>query len=371
MHSHGIVHCDLKPGNIFLVHVDDQGDFVTVFDFGVSRAPDAAGLPLGLIAGTPCYMPPEQALGDPYLDGRTDQFALAAMVYEMLTGQPALMRDESKPSVRALLEPEPPLLSERAPWVPAVFDAVLQRAMSRDREARYPSISRFAWELGNAAIRHGIDPEDPAFTTGAGAGRYYGAGVREESLRPPPSRHSNPATVNETGTLRGRSAPPPSRHSDPATAHEKGTLRSAPPPSPASSDARALLSAARSSFQEHDLDTAVEKAEELLSLAVHHRDPETLRTIAAGIDLIDTICTARVGPMDQSVTIGEVNPLRRRLSPHAARIIAMVDPQETVNELIHHSGIPRRHCVRLIAGLMRQGALVPSPARGRSGDLAS
>ncbi len=84
-HHVGVVHRDLKPDN---VHVDpDAGDFVKVLDFGLARLPDAAKLTRrGVVFGTPQYMSPEQATGEP-LDGRTDIYALGVMMYEMLAGQ--------------------------------------------------------------------------------------------------------------------------------------------------------------------------------------------------------------------------------------------------------------------------------------------
>lgn len=84
-HHVGVVHRDLKPDN---VHVDQEaGDFVKVLDFGLARLPDAAKLTRrGVVFGTPQYMSPEQATGEP-LDGRADIYALGVTMYEMLTGQ--------------------------------------------------------------------------------------------------------------------------------------------------------------------------------------------------------------------------------------------------------------------------------------------
>ena len=89
-HAHGIVHRDLKPANIFLVTVDGQPDeLIKVLDFGISKV-RAAGTLLSTpsdVLGTPPYMSPEQARGATHLiDGRTDQFALGAITYRMLTG---------------------------------------------------------------------------------------------------------------------------------------------------------------------------------------------------------------------------------------------------------------------------------------------
>ena len=159
VHARGIVHCDLKPGNIFLVRVEGEPDFVKVFDFGVSRAPEPSDAPTSIVAGTLRYMPPEQSGGNPYLDARVDQFALAAVVYEMLAGRPAFTVGPPPKTMVGLELEAAEDLSKVAPWVPAEFDSVLGRALSREREARFSSVARFAWELTKAAIRAGVDTE--------------------------------------------------------------------------------------------------------------------------------------------------------------------------------------------------------------------
>src|SRR5207245_7076885 len=87
-HSHGIVHRDIKPENIML-----SGGTAVVTDFGIARAVSAAGqsrhlTETGTIIGTPAYMSPEQATGSEEIDGRSDQYSLACVVYEMLVGEP-------------------------------------------------------------------------------------------------------------------------------------------------------------------------------------------------------------------------------------------------------------------------------------------
>jgi serine/threonine-protein kinase len=155
VHARGIVHCDMKPENVFLARAEDKDDFVKVFDFGVSQAAGVASPNAGIVAGTPRYMAPEQWRGACDLDGRTDQFALAELFYEMLSGQPVLRREQSL-RIPIGQRGEPPPLSERAPWISSVFDPVLRRAMSIEREDRFPSISQFAWALGNAGMKCGI-----------------------------------------------------------------------------------------------------------------------------------------------------------------------------------------------------------------------
>jgi putative nucleotidyltransferase with HDIG domain len=90
-HEHGIVHRDLKPENIFLTEFADYPDFVKVLDFGIAKlsgelASTAQTIP-GLIIGTPSYMSPEQCMGDPNLDARSDIYSLGVVAYRMATGQ--------------------------------------------------------------------------------------------------------------------------------------------------------------------------------------------------------------------------------------------------------------------------------------------
>src|SRR4029078_11995619 len=86
-HSHGVIHRDLKPENILVQHgqpvVADFGIALAVYNAGGARVTHA-----GLSLGTPQYMSPEQATGDRVIDGRTDIYSLAAVLYEMLTGRP-------------------------------------------------------------------------------------------------------------------------------------------------------------------------------------------------------------------------------------------------------------------------------------------
>src|SRR2546429_122620 len=100
-HSHGIVHRDIKPENIML-----SGGTAVVADFGIARAVDAAGdaghiTQTGTIIGTPTYMSPEQGTGGHDIDGRSDQYSLACVVYEMLVGEPPF----TGPTAHAVLAP--------------------------------------------------------------------------------------------------------------------------------------------------------------------------------------------------------------------------------------------------------------------------
>lgn len=150
LHELGIVHRDLKPENIFLA---TEGDEVRakILDFGISKLVDA-GTALTAehsVVGTPSYMAPEQVQGDnAHIEPRTDQFALAAVAYEMLTGQPAFRGESVMQLFHRILTDSPPTLSGAQDPTPA--DAVLARALSKSRDERYPSVRAFITALAEA-----------------------------------------------------------------------------------------------------------------------------------------------------------------------------------------------------------------------------
>jgi serine/threonine protein kinase len=153
-HRHGIVHRDLKPSNIFLAIIDGQDDpFVKVLDFGVSKINAEARSRTGAeIVGTPHYMAPEQALGRiEQVAAQTDQFALASITYEMLTGQRAFAGGDVPSLLYQIVHERPQPLSQLLEWDCAGVQAVLDRASSKDPALRYPSIGDFARALKEVA----------------------------------------------------------------------------------------------------------------------------------------------------------------------------------------------------------------------------
>ncbi len=149
VHARGLVHCDLKPANIFLARCRGS-EVVKLLDFGISVDTRAAGAEPRVPVGTPSYMAPEQALAGHALDHRADQFSLAAVVYELLAGQKAFGRDTPRTIgalSRAALQP----VSDVAPQVPGAVDTVLRKATSLLPEDRYENILAFASALAAAA----------------------------------------------------------------------------------------------------------------------------------------------------------------------------------------------------------------------------
>ena len=165
-HRRGIVHRDLKPSNIFLCDVDGQeAPFIKVLDFGVSKVTAGSRLTFGTKpVGTPQYMAPEQAKGRADdVEGHTDQFALAAIVYEMLTGHDAFYASDPVTLLYQIVHEEPQPLSRYIAGNCASVQAVLTRALAKDPAARYPTITAFA-----SALRDAANPRSRSRTAAAG-----------------------------------------------------------------------------------------------------------------------------------------------------------------------------------------------------------
>src|SRR5207248_275108 len=131
----GLVHRDISPDNI-LVH---RNGMAKVVDFGIAKAANSSGRTrTGALKGKVAYMPPEQLRGDP-LDRRTDVFALGIVLYEMVAGRRPWEGDSDVSLIGQIMTEEPPPLSTLRPDAPAGLTAVLDRALAKDREARYSS----------------------------------------------------------------------------------------------------------------------------------------------------------------------------------------------------------------------------------------
>jgi serine/threonine protein kinase len=155
VHAKGIIHRDLTPANVFLVRVPHEPDFVKVLDFGVSKikADQSRVTDASRTVGTPAYMAPEQAFGPSAdVDHRVDQWALACIVWEMLTGRPPFFADNADALFYQLRHFPPPPLATYAPDIPAAVELVLLRALSKAPTDRYPTIRDFARDLEAAAL---------------------------------------------------------------------------------------------------------------------------------------------------------------------------------------------------------------------------
>jgi serine/threonine protein kinase/tetratricopeptide (TPR) repeat protein len=147
-HRHNVIHRDIKPENILL----QEGEPV-VADFGVATAISAAGgdnvyiTDRGFAVGTPAYMSPEQASAERDLDGRSDLYSLACVLFEMLSGQPPFAgTNPRKTMARHAVEPAPSIRSLR-PNVPLALDLALQRALAKEPAERFETMAGFCEAL--------------------------------------------------------------------------------------------------------------------------------------------------------------------------------------------------------------------------------
>jgi serine/threonine protein kinase/Tfp pilus assembly protein PilF len=157
-HRQNIVHRDIKPENVMLY----EGEAM-VMDFGIAKAVSAAGTDTltqtGMMVGTPAYVSPEQAAGETNLDGRTDQYSLACVLYEMLAGERAF----SGPTAQAVLakrftESVKPIRSVRSN-VPENVERALTKALSTQPEGRFRTAAMFAQALASPSLLTPTDAE--------------------------------------------------------------------------------------------------------------------------------------------------------------------------------------------------------------------
>jgi serine/threonine-protein kinase len=155
-HARGLVHRDVKPGNILLVppaSIEDA-EHVYLVDFGLARSAsdDLSISGAGLFVGTPRYAAPEQVAGQP-VDGRADGYALGCVLYECLTGRPPFPAESNEAVLFAHLERAPPRVTLERPDLPPAIDQVVQRAMAKAKQDRFASCQELV-----AAARRVLDP---------------------------------------------------------------------------------------------------------------------------------------------------------------------------------------------------------------------
>ena len=164
-HTRGVIHRDIKPDNCHRIKRGSNRDFVKVLDFGlikhVEAAPHGTMLTMqGVTAGTPGYMAPEIALGNPGVDGRADLYSLACVAYFMLTGQPVFTGDTPVATVLAHVQAVPAPPSARSEFdVPAALDAVILECLSKEPAGRPASATALAERLAAAVPDDGWTAE--------------------------------------------------------------------------------------------------------------------------------------------------------------------------------------------------------------------
>ena len=221
-HSSGLVHRDVKPGNILLQPPSPENPVERVFltDFGLTKRVDSGEEPTptagpagpqgershqltsaGFFVGTLDYAAPEQIRGQ-RLDGRTDEYALACVLYETLTGKPPFAAESEGAVMYGHLSEPPPRVSALRPGLPLELDAVVARGMAKDPARRYPGCAGLI-QAARAVVTSAPVPSVPPFSSGAGPVSDPRVPAAVSTGSAPPSSPSMP--VVPTAPL----APPP------------------------------------------------------------------------------------------------------------------------------------------------------------------
>jgi len=165
-HALGVVHRDMKPGNVYLVKRDDDDDVVKVLDFGLVKdnasSEGQEHTQFGQIMGSPRYMAPEQVQGK-HVDARTDVYSVGAMLYAMLAGKPPFDRASELAILMAQVSEMPPPMASVAPdlVLPPGLEAVVMKCLAKNPADRFASME---------ALIHGLKLLPDAFATASDSG---------------------------------------------------------------------------------------------------------------------------------------------------------------------------------------------------------
>ena len=210
-HAEGLVHRDVKPGNILVDARRGGPEHTYLTDFGIARAMLSAGTltNAGQFLGTPDYAAPEQINGHP-VDGRADQYALGCVAYEVLSGTVPFVRDMPLAVLYAHLSTPPSQVTVVRPDLPVAVNEVLNTALAKVPGARYPSCADFADALREAL---GLDPYDPSKsarlpTTAVPAPAPHRPDDAADPARPRPARRGPPPTPAGPGARSAAEAGP-------------------------------------------------------------------------------------------------------------------------------------------------------------------
>lgn len=175
-HEAGIIHRDVKPENVILVDKDGDPDFAKILDFGIAKLyedgkpEEAVILPsddpkltqLGVTIGTPTYIAPEQAFGQP-IDGRADLYSLSVMLYEMITGVPPFDADEVSALLRMHVSAEVPSFQQAAPHlsVPEAVESLIRDGLEKRPEDRISNARMYIERIDAIVEQQSATPSDP------------------------------------------------------------------------------------------------------------------------------------------------------------------------------------------------------------------
>ncbi len=188
-HRHGIVHRDIKPANIM---IDEEG-WSVVTDFGIAKVAENRGLTMtGIAVGTPSYMSPEQCAAKD-ITGKSDQYSLGVVAYEMLTGRQPFQGDSAMAIMFAHFHEAPRPLAEIRPEIPANLGDAVMRMLAKSPDERYGSMEEAAQALGGLTLAH----DDPARLQLVALARKGSNREILEQVPPPPTSPVPPAKTRQ------------------------------------------------------------------------------------------------------------------------------------------------------------------------------
>jgi hypothetical protein len=289
-HRHGIVHRDVKPANLMISR--DSG-VLKVLDFGVAGRVDAdPGAQGQMLMGTPNYMSPEQVVGQPS-DHRSDIFSVGLVLYELLTYRQAFSGESQQSILLKVLNESPTPLALLVPGIDPVLPAIVDRALEKSIEQRYPDLEAMRSDLSRVGQRvHRAETSHDLVGRGTVAAR--GRGRAGRAVKP-----GDPARRPVGGQARIPASPPPA-----------ATPEAAPEPKPEFADA---LAAAERDAYEGRLGAAIRRLEalgphpDLDAALLHYRQTAAARDAAktqGASRLITDVIRAHVGGVRAAISAG-------------------------------------------------------------------
>jgi len=352
-HQASIVHRDLKPANIFLTQLPGQGRVVKLLDFGISKRVGVGRSLTGEfdVLGTPDYMAPEQALGrTANVDPRGDQYALAVIAFEMLSGQTPFSGDDLLEVLQKVVAASAPPIERFAPHVSPLVSAVLKRGLEKDPAARYPTVLDFAAAFAAACENSLPTPASEAL----GSARTVPVSGPTSPAPPLQSSPLTPLSASDRLQTGWQKRSASSRLGNASTLVGSATLQDIPE----------SLERARQALGLGDLNLAVAYAESAIRLAETFDTSEARLLVDAESMLIDHIFETRIGSLQHRLTVVIApSSVDSRVSPEQAFLLSRLDGGASVEEVLDLSPLPRRDTLRQVLALMRDGLVAAGEGR--------
>ena len=411
-HRGGVVHRDLKPDNVFLVSMRDGSIFVKLLDFGISRGNEASKRFTGKydILGTPEYMAPEQALATAKADHRADQWSLACISYEMLTGHVPFAAENAVHVLAKIVNEAAPPLKTHVPSIHESIERVVLRGLAKDPNQRFSTIGEYAAQLASAADStlpsepELVLPHTPRMSPQAATAPTLGAqphkrttkperrvpsAEMKQALAPPSNAAPVPATVApfdavigpskrpaprapmpsspfagedsvrfESGRIRRPHAVTPQNPALPVTKPNTNTNGHSPLPARPSMKLEAVVDEIKRASSEPNLALAVRRARLALgsiqlepSNTQHPRATEALR-------MLETLFLRALGGKHKKVCLsGAPSGTRSSLNPTQMFLLSRIEGTTTIEELLDISPLSKVETLDILLSFNDQGLL--------------